>query len=152
MSSGTVRHVARTVVLDPDGAVLLLRYEDQSVSYWVPPGGALRAGEPHVAAAQRELQEETGLHADIGPPLWIRRLVMPSAGRLVDQEERYFVVRLSVARPPVANQTPDEAIVKARWWTLDELRRSDELVFPEGFADLVAPVMLGAIPKTPLEI
>jgi ADP-ribose pyrophosphatase YjhB (NUDIX family) len=152
MPGGTVRHVARTVVLDSAGAVLLLRYEDQSVSYWVPPGGALRAGEWHAAAAQRELAEETSLHAEIGPALWIRRFVMPFERRLVDQEERYFVVRLSVARPPVANQTPDEAIVEARWWTLDELRRSDALFFPDGFVDLVAPVMLGVIPKTPLEI
>ena len=152
MPGGTVRHVARTVVLDSAGAVLLLRYDDQSVSYWVPPGGALRAGESHAVAAQRELEEETGLRADIGPPLWIRRFVMPYERRLVDQEERYFVVRLSDFRPPVANQTPDEAIVEGRWWALDELRRSDELFFPDGFVDLVAPVMLGVIPKTPLEI
>jgi hypothetical protein len=52
----------------------------------------------------------------------------------------------------VANRTPEEAIIEQRWWTLDELQRSTALVFPEGFAKLVGPVMQGRLPAHPLAI
>ena len=54
------RYVARVVVLDGEGSVLLVRYEDPvpagasvaaPISYWVTPGGALKPGESPGAAA-----------------------------------------------------------------------------------------------------
>ena len=50
MKSSAGREVARIVVIDAVGNVLLVRYEDETsmdpegkspLSYWVPPGGAL---------------------------------------------------------------------------------------------------------------
>ena len=36
-----------------------------------------------------------------------------------------------------------------RWWSLDDLRRADEVIFPEGFAELVAPILAGVLPAEP---
>jgi 8-oxo-dGTP pyrophosphatase MutT (NUDIX family) len=62
-----VRKSARIVVLDPAGAVLLVRYQDplaadpskpELLTYWVPPGGGVDEGESYERAAIRELEEE----------------------------------------------------------------------------------------------
>ncbi|WP_245892570.1 NUDIX domain-containing protein [Novosphingobium guangzhouense] len=48
----------RVVALDRNGRVLLVRHSYGSDN-WMPPGGGLKPGEDPVAAAAREVQEET---------------------------------------------------------------------------------------------
>jgi 8-oxo-dGTP pyrophosphatase MutT (NUDIX family) len=160
MSPLPERQVARVVVLDRERNVLLVRYEDDvpmdpnrhdPVTYWVPPGGELDAHETHVAAASRELTEETSLIAEIGMPLWIRRHTLRFRGRLVDQIEHYFLVRLTALRPSVANHT-SEAIVEHRWWSHEELLQSTAIFFPQEFVKLVGVVMEGNTPPRPISI
>lgn len=117
------------IILDPRGAVLLVRYEENESSYWVPPGGALEPGEDYRAAAARELAEETGLSAAVGDELWERRFDLVMATETVDQIERYFLVRVDTPAPTVLNSSP-EPIVEHRWWDIDELARSKELFYP----------------------
>ncbi len=55
----TLRGV-RVLAFDADGRVLLIRHSYGSGS-WMLPGGGIGRGEPPLAAAGRELREETGL-------------------------------------------------------------------------------------------
>lgn len=64
------RRVAAYVLCrDPGGRILLTRFVQEGnpdSGSWTMPGGGMEWGEHPVETATRELDEETGLHADIG--------------------------------------------------------------------------------------
>lgn len=65
------------VVFDEAGRLLLLRHVLHPVYPWGLPGGWLNRGEAPQAGAQRELWEETGLRAEIGPVLCVQQEKYP---------------------------------------------------------------------------
>jgi 8-oxo-dGTP pyrophosphatase MutT (NUDIX family) len=139
-----VRHAGRVIVLDADGQVLLFRYDDGPPNgrHWNTPGGGLEPGEDYHAGAQRELFEETGW-ADVPVlpgEIHRRTVVMEHSDRIVRQHERFFLARVPVARRAlgeVAAMHACDGIATARWWTLAELDRTAEKVWPDGLANLV---------------
>ncbi|WP_135828974.1 NUDIX domain-containing protein [Halorussus halobius] len=55
----------KAVLFGPDGDVLVTRVDD----HWEPPGGTFEFGETLVGGLRRELREELGLDATVGPPV-----------------------------------------------------------------------------------
>jgi 8-oxo-dGTP pyrophosphatase MutT (NUDIX family) len=135
------RHVARLVILDAIGTLLLVRYHDgrpgRPAHYWATPGGALEPGESHLDAARRELLEETGLSTPVGRELWESRCRIDHASGAVDQHERFFLVQLDAVAPAVRN-TSSEDIRELRWWPIATVRTTAEVVFPEGLLNSLA--------------
>ncbi len=143
-----VRHAGRVIVLDPGDRVLLFRYDHAPPNgrHWATPGGGLEPGEDHRAGARRELAEETGWDdvAVRDAVLLDRWLTMGYGGRLVRQNERFFLARVPVERRPlgdVAAMHVHDGIRAARWWTLAELDATAEAVWPEGLADLIRDLL-----------
>jgi 8-oxo-dGTP pyrophosphatase MutT (NUDIX family) len=64
------RRVAAYVLCRDDGGrILLTRFTHDGhpdSGKWTMPGGAMEWGEHPLQTAERELEEETGLHADVG--------------------------------------------------------------------------------------
>jgi 8-oxo-dGTP pyrophosphatase MutT (NUDIX family) len=139
-----VRHAGRVIVLDPDGRVLLFRYDDRPPNgrHWNTPGGGLEPGEDYHTGARRELFEETGwADVPVRPgEIHHRTVVMEHSDRIVRQHERFFLARVPVVRRALGEVTAmhtTDGIAAARWWTLAELDTTSEKVWPDGLANLV---------------
>jgi len=141
------RPSARLLVVDPDGRVLLFRFDFQQGPlagrvFWATPGGELDPGESFEAGARRELEEETGLVIDHpGPVIDRREFVMRApTGDEVWAEERYFLVRVDPFTLADAGWTAleREVMTEHRWWLPAEIDAAHEQIYPEDLTALLA--------------
>lgn len=146
------RTSARVILLDDDGAVLLLCGSDPAITdrtpprWWFTVGGRARPGEPLTHTAVRELAEETGLRAVtermIGP-VWRRESQFHFNGAFLDSEEFYFVHRTRRFDPSPAGRTALEHryIHGHRWCdsaAIGELVALGQQVYPPQLGALLA--------------
>ena len=158
-----VRRTVRVLLIDESDRVLMFRHEGTfwtgnyvGTSLWAPTVGGLEPGEEHVAAAKRELWEETGLSdVSVGPCVWLRDHVFDWNGNFYDARERYHVCRVSHFTIDTSNQSAKELeeMTAYRWWTLDEITAAkDDLFVPGDLARLLEPILQGDYPDEPLRI
>ncbi|MFF4519057.1 NUDIX hydrolase [Streptomyces mirabilis] len=147
-----LREAARGIVMDADDRVLLLRY-DEDQGFWATPGGSLQRGEDHATATLRELGEELGIDEkaiELGPQLAERTKDHLVGGREVRQVELYFLARVSAADVDPARAAQPDNLRAYLWWTLAELRNTQQTVYPIGLADMAATVAAGRPLKQPV--
>jgi hypothetical protein len=75
---------------------------------------------------------------EVGPEVWRREHVMPTLDRLVEQRERYHVVRVERHQVAPRVDLAAENVHGHRWWTPAELAATDERIAPPELAELLA--------------
>jgi 8-oxo-dGTP diphosphatase len=153
-----IRHAARAVVLDPEGRVLLTRFEFRDGRIvWTTVGGGLEDGETHEEAIRRELVEEAGLHVEeLGPCIWTRDHHIPDPIWFDVQRERYFLVRTGTFEPVPALSWAAlnaEGMTDLRWWTVEEILAAAGTRFgPRGLGLLLGDLLRNGPPPVPLAV
>jgi mutator protein MutT len=112
-------------VIERDGRVLITRRLEGShlSGYWEFPGGKCDPGETHEACLARELREELGVQARIGPELLVTEHAYPEK-----------TVRLHFRRCEIDGEPRPLLNQQMRWVSRDELRA---LSFPEADRALI---------------
>ena len=130
-----LRFVAAALIVR-DGEVLIgQRRPDQPMaSMWEFPGGKIEAGESPQQALARELTEELGIHASIGPPVTRIRHNYRHGGAV---DLQFFVVRDFVG------EIVNHIYQQIKWVKLEELPTFDFLAADRGLIrDLAAGKLL----------
>jgi ADP-ribose pyrophosphatase YjhB (NUDIX family) len=147
------RRAVRAVVIDAAERVLLVRFRHpDGTAFWTTPGGGLELGEADLDGLRRELAEEIGLSdADIGPCVWTREHVFVWR-RTIRQLERIYLVRVDrlVEMPTV--DLAEEDVDTLRWWTIDELAATDEVLAPRRLVPALQELLAGRIPERPYDV
>ena len=138
-----VRPTARVLLFDAVGRILLMKgrlpADPRAPGVWFTIGGGVEPGESVFEAAAREAREETGFtDVVLGAVAWCGEVTLPDRKhRPVLFQDTFILARCAGGEVSRAGwqALEREFIDDIRWWTLDELESTAELVFPPDLAN-----------------
>ena len=143
------RRAVRALTLDSRGRALLIRWPRPGGDpFWIAPGGGVEPGESDDVALHRELAEELGLVGrELGQCIWTRDFLFPWRDEWWHQTERYHALRVE---PEELGQGEESANV--RWWTVEELEATNELIAPARLGELLRDLAANGPPSEPIDV
>ena len=144
----------RVVLISPGGRVLMIKYRNLGPSgaprpCWTLAGGGREPGETIAQTALREIAEETGMtDVRLGPVVWYGEDGHRSGDWKFVFKEHFIVAFASTEALDKSGWTDHERreILETRWWTIEDLRTTDDVIYPPGLADHLRPVLEGQYP------
>lgn len=137
------RRSARVILLNAAQQVLLIRFvverDHRPFVFWATPGGGVEEGEPDLDAARRELAEELALDIALTGPVHTVASKFEHEGKPVNNIDVFFLGRYEQQSVALlfATQAERAAMKEIRWWTIPELERASETVFPHDLAKVL---------------
>jgi 8-oxo-dGTP diphosphatase len=116
-------------VIIRDNALLLARWIEAGAPRWTLPGGGLELGEDAPTGAVREIFEETGYTASLGPLLGVDSKHIP-AGRRLRGTRPLHALRIIYEASITGGELRHEvngSTDQARWVPLDEVPALDRV-------------------------
>jgi 8-oxo-dGTP pyrophosphatase MutT (NUDIX family) len=150
MASPRVRPSGRVLLIDPTGAVLLVRaIGADGTGYWFTPGGGIEPGEDPAAATIREIAEETDIDLTaLGPVVLRRRARLDFLGEHIEVDETFHAVMLA-GRPAVGHRRLEpyeaESFGGLYWLTATDMRAAPDRIYPLCLPDLVEAILAGRL-------
>lgn len=144
----------RVLLLSPSARVLMIKYRNTGPTgaprpCWTLAGGGCEEGETLQQTALREIAEETGI-ADVklGPVVWYGEDSHRSGGWKIRFKEHFILAfaETEVLQDGGWTEHERQQIIETRWWTVEDIRASDEVIYPFGLADLLEPLVRGEYP------
>ena len=154
------RITVRVLLFDPTDRILLMKgrlpHRRDGPGAWFTVGGGAEPGETLRQCALREIAEETGFtNVDLGPAVWLREAIGSLVGgERVIFKETYLAARCGLVEP-VRDGWEDyehDLIDEIRWWSLDDLARCADRIYPERLLELLPDIAAGRYPEQPLDI
>lgn len=106
-----------------EGQILVIEFSDNNGYHYTLPGGGVEEGEPILEALAREVKEETGVEAEIGPLLMVWEQIR-SRGFGRDPRHKIGVIysaTLKEGQEPDRDYHYDKDQIGVRWLPLDRL-------------------------------
>jgi 8-oxo-dGTP pyrophosphatase MutT (NUDIX family) len=141
------RRSARVILLNAAQQVLLIRFDiqrdNQPFVFWATPGGGVEKGETDLEAARRELVEELALEISLTGPVHTVVSTFEHEGKLIDNIDVFFLGRHEAEGLTLhfGTQAEHAAMTEIRWWSIAELDRSSDTVFPSDLAEVLRVVV-----------
>ena len=115
--------------------------------FWMPPGGGIDFQEPAKTAVVRECAEETGLRVEAGELCFISEYISGKWHAL----EWYFrckIIAQETLQTPKLGHDPEmppenQMLEDIAWFTADEIRNAQHVVFPEFIREHVSEILSG---------
>ena len=128
----------------------VLLQTEETLDFWVLPGGRCEMGEQTSRTVQRELWEETGLEVTVGDLLWVMENLFTYEGKAFHEIAFYYQMTLPELFPPPREQ-PEFAGVEGekpltfRWFPLADVEGLR--IFPTYFRQA-----LRELPTSPVHV